>query len=148
MYKIGNKLQLLNKLFVIQVEIEDQPPVVGEVDEQLQDAANVGFQEGLLPDEKIVEEQWRLKDGAMAAFNTIFEGYKTINTGFMELSKLIDGTPLNVMGHILNVIEDSSARLVGYGEGEDEGGVEGEGEAEEEVSEVGRSRKKCREGAK
>ena len=83
----------------------------------------MGFQEGLLPDEEIAEEQWRLKDGAMAAFNTIFKGYKTINTGFMELSKLIDGTPLNVMGHILNAIQDSAARSVGYGEveGEDEG---------------------------
>ena len=150
MYKIGNTLQLLNKIFVIQVEIKDQLPVVGEIDEQLQDAANVCFQDGLLADEEIVEEQWRLKDGAMAAFNTIFEGYKTINTGFMELSKLIDGTPLNVMGHILNAIQDSAARSAGYGEGEgeDEGGVEGEGEVEEEVSEVGRGRKKGREGAK
>ena len=96
--------------------------MVEEIDEQLQDAANMGFQEGLLPDEEIVEEQWRLKDGAMAAFNAIFKGYKTINTGFMELSKLIDGTPLNVMGHILNAIQDSAERLVGYGEreGEDE----------------------------
>ena len=115
MYKIGNTLQLLNKIFVIQVEIKDQAPVVGEIDEQLQDAANVGFQEGLLPDEEIAEEQWRLKDGAMAAFNTIFEGYKTFNTSFMELSKLIDGTPLNVMGHILNAIQDSAARSVGRG---------------------------------
>ena len=94
-------------MFVIQVKIEDQLPVVGEVDEQLQYAANVGFQKGLLPEEEIAEEQWRLKDGAMAAFNTIFEGYKTINTGFMELSKLI-------------AIQDSAARSVR--EGEDEGG--------------------------
>ena len=80
----------------------------------------------------------------MAAFNTIFEGYKTINTGFMELSKLIDGTPLNVMGHLLNAIQDSAARSAEYGEGEDEGDVEGKGEVEEEVSEVGRGRKKGR----
>ena len=105
--------------------------MVGEIDEQLQDAANVGFQEGLLPAEEIAEEQWRLKDGAMAAFNTIFKRYKTIITGFMELSKLIGGT--DIMGHILNAIQDSAARSVGYREGEDEGGVEGEGEAEEEV---------------
>ena len=59
--------------------------MVEEIDEQLQDAVNMGFKEGLLPDEEIAEEQWRLKDGAMAAFNTIFKGYKTINTSFMEL---------------------------------------------------------------
>ena len=59
----------------------------------------------------------------MAAFNTIFEGYKTISTGFMKLSKLIDGTPLNVMGHILNAIQNSAARSVGYGDGE--GGIRG-----------------------
>ena len=28
-------------MFVIQVEIEDQPPVVEEIDEQVQDVANV-----------------------------------------------------------------------------------------------------------
>ena len=68
----------------------------------------------------------------------------------MELSKLIDRTTLNVMGHILNAIQDSAARSVGYGEaeGEDEVGVEGEGEVEEEVSDMGRGRKKDREGAK
>ena len=116
-YKIGDTEQLPNKMFVIQVKIEDQPPVVGEVNEQLQDAANVSFKEGLLPKEEIAEEQWRLKDSAMTAFNTIFKGYKTINTSFMELSKLIGGTPLNVMGQILNAIQDSAARSVGYGEG-------------------------------
>ena len=54
----------------------------------------------------------------MSAFNTIFQGYKTINLGFVDLSKLIDGTPLNVMGQILNDIQESAARSVGYGEGE------------------------------
>ena len=147
MYKIGNTLQLLNKIFVIQVEIEDQLPVVGEIDEQLQDAVNVGFQEGLLADEEIAEEQWRLKDSAMAAFSTIFEGYKAINTSFMEPSKLIDGTPLNVMGHILIAIQNSAARSAGYGEGEweDEWGVEGKGEAEEEVRWGGAERRVGRE---
>ena len=108
-------------MFVIQVEIEDQLPVAGQVDEQFQDAVKVGFQKGLFPEEEIAEEQWRLKDCTMAAFNKIFKGYKTINTSFMELSKLIHGTPLNVMGQILNPIQDSAARLVGYGEREDEG---------------------------
>ena len=32
---------------VIQEEIEDQPPVVEVIDHQVQDAANVTFQEGL-----------------------------------------------------------------------------------------------------
>ena len=77
-------------MFVIQVEIEDQPPIVEEIDEQVQDAANVRYQEGLLPEEETVEEQWHLRDNVIAAFNTIFEGYKTINTGFMNMSKLID----------------------------------------------------------
>ena len=106
---------ILNKMFVIQVEIEDQLPVVEDTDEEVQDAANVGFQEGLLPEEEKAEEQWCLKDSAMAAFNTIFQGYKTINTGFMDLSKLIDATPLHTMGEILNAIQESAARSVGYG---------------------------------
>ena len=72
-------------MFVIQVEIEDQPPVVEEIEEQVQDAANVGFQEGLLPEEEMAKEQWCLKDSAMAVFNTIFQGYKTINTGLWIL---------------------------------------------------------------
>ena len=38
-------------MFAIQVIIEDQPPVVEEIDEQVQDAANVAFQEGLLLEE-------------------------------------------------------------------------------------------------
>ena len=105
-------------MFVIQVEIEDQPPVVEEIDEQVQDAANVAFQEGLLPEEETAEEQWHLKDSVMSAFNTIFQGYKTINLGFMDLSKLIDGTPLNAMGQILNDIQESAARSMGYGEGD------------------------------
>ena len=134
---------ILNKMFVIQVEIEDQPPVVEEIDEQVQDAANVGFQEGLLPEEETAEEQWHLKDNAMKAFNTIFEGYKSINTGFMELSKLINGTPLHAMGAILNDIQESAARSVGYG-----GGKEDEGDTEEVVQEVGRGRKKGRKEAK
>ena len=105
-------------MFVIQVEIEDQPPVVEEIDEQVQDVTNAGFQEGLLPEEEMAEEQWCLKDSVMSAFNTIFQEYKTINLGFMDLSKLIDGTPLNAMGQILNDIQESAARLAGYGEGE------------------------------
>ena len=100
MYRIGNSVQLLNKIFVIQVEIKDQPPVVEEIDKQVQDVANVGFQEGLLKEEETAEEQWHFKDSVMSAFNTIFQGYKTINSGFMDLSKLIDGTPLNAMGQI------------------------------------------------
>ena len=40
-------------MFVIQAEIEDQPPVVEEIDEQVQDAANVGYQEGLLPGRRL-----------------------------------------------------------------------------------------------
>ena len=55
----------------------------------------------------------------MSAFNTIFQGYKTINLGFMDMSKLIDGTPLNAMGQILNDIQESAARSAGYGEGEE-----------------------------
>ena len=132
-------------MFVIQGKIEDQPSVVEEIDKQVQDAANVAFQEGLLPEEETAEEQWHLKDSVMSAFNTIFQGYKTINLGLMDLSKLIDGTPLNAMGQILNDIQESVARLAGYGEGEQ--GVEDNGEAEE-VSEVGRGRKKGREGQK
>ena len=123
----------------------NQPPVVEEIDEQVQDAANVAFQEGLLPEEEMADEQWHLKDSVMSVFNTIFQGYKTINLGFMDLSRLIDGTPLNAMGQVLNDIQESAARSAGYGEGE--GDVEDEGEVEE-VSEVGRSRKKGREGAK
>ena len=88
-------------MFVIPVDIEDQPPVE-EIDEQVQDAANVAFQEGLLPEEEMTEERWHWKDSAMSAFNTIFQGYKTINMGFKELSKLIDWTPLNAMGQVLN----------------------------------------------
>ena len=127
-------------MFVIQVEIEDQPPVVEEIDEQVQDAANIGFQEGLLPKEEMAEEQWCLKDNAMAAFNTIFQGYKTINTGFMDVSELINATPLHIMRQILNDIQESATRLVGYGGGE--------GEAEEVIENVVRGRKKGRERAK
>ena len=50
-------VQIRNKMFVIQVEIDDQLPIVGEVDEQVQDVANIGFQEGLLPEEEMAEEQ-------------------------------------------------------------------------------------------
>ena len=137
-------------MFVIQVEIENQLPVVEEIDEQVQDAANIGFQEGLLPEEEMAKEQWCLKDVAMAVFNTIFHGYKTINTGFMDLSKLIDATPLHTMGQILNDIQESAARLAGYGRGEGqdqgEGIAEDEGEVEEVIEKVGRGRKKGREG--
>ena len=115
-YRIGNLVQLL--LFVIQVEIEDQPPIVEEIGDQVQDAANVAFQEGLLLEEEMAEEQWHLKDSVMSAFKTIFQGYKTINSGFMDMTKLIDATPLHAMGQILNDIQESAARLVGYGEGE------------------------------
>ena len=108
---------ILNKMFAIQVEIEDQLPVVEGIDKQVQDAANIGFQEGLLPEEKMAEEQWCLKDSGMEAFNTIFHGYKTINTGFMDLSKLIDATPLHTMGQILNNIQESATRSAGYGGG-------------------------------
>ena len=61
------------------------------------------------------------------------------------MSKLIDGTPLHSMGSILNDIQKSVARSAGYGEG---GGVEDQGEVEEVSEEVGRGRKKGREGAK
>ena len=137
---------------VIQVEIEDQLPVVEEIDEQVQDAANIGFQESLLLEEETAEEQWHLKDSAMAAFNTIFQGYKTINTGFMDLSKLIDATPLHTMRQMLNNIQESAARSAGYGggegKGEGEGIAEDKGEVEEVIEKVGRGRKKGREGVK
>ena len=125
-------------MFVIQVELEDEPPAVGDVDKEVQDAVNVGYQEGLLPEEETVGEQLHLRDNVMTAFNTIFMGYKQINQGFMELSKLIDGTPLHAMGAILSDIQESAARSAGYG-----GEEEHEGEAEEV-----RGRKKGREGAK
>ena len=108
-------------MFVIQVEIEDQPPVVEEIDDQVKDAANVAFKEGLLLEGEMAEEQWRLKDSVMSAFNTLFQGYKTINSGFMEMSRLIDATPLHAMGQISNDVQESAARSVGYGEGEGEG---------------------------
>ena len=132
-------------MFVIQAEIEDQPPVVEEIDDQVQDAANVAFQEGLLPEEKMAEEQWCLKDSVMSAFNTIFQGYKTINSGSMEMGRLIDATPLHAMGQILNDIQESAARLVGYGEGK--GKVVWK-RRERQRKLVRRSRKKGREEAK
>ena len=64
-------IHVLNTMFVIQVEIEDQPAIEGSVDEQVQDAANVAYQEGLLPKEDI-EELWVLRRNTMTAFNTIF----------------------------------------------------------------------------
>ena len=129
----------------MQVELEDQPAVTGQVDEQVHDTANIGYQEGLLLEEDTVEEQWRLCNNVMAAFNTIFQGYKNINEGFMTMSQLIDGTPLHAMGAILNDIQESAAKSAGYGGGIDE---EEEGEAEEASEEVGRGKKKGREGAK
>ena len=36
----------------------------------------------------------------------------------MDMSKLIDGTPLHAIGQILNDIQESAARWVEYGEGE------------------------------
>ena len=82
----------------MQVELQEQPLVTEEIDEQVQDAANVGYQEGLLPEEETVEEQWHLRDNVMAAFNTIFQGYKMINTRFMNMSKLIDGPLCTLWG--------------------------------------------------
>ena len=99
----------------MQVELQDQPLVTEEIDKQVEDAANVGYQEGLLPEEETLEEQWHLRANVMAVFNTIFKGYKMINTGFKNMSKLIDGTPLHSMGNILNDIQESAARLAGYG---------------------------------
>ena len=130
----------------MQVELEDQPLVAEQeqVDEQVQDATNVGYQKGLLPEEDTVEHQWRLRDKVMAAFNGIFTGYEQINKGFRALSQLIDGTPLHTMGKIPNDIQESAANVVGYGEGE-EGS---DGGAEEGGNLVGRGRKKGREGAK
>ena len=98
-------------MFAIQVEIEDQPPVVEETDNQVLDAANVAFQEGLLLEEEMAE------DSVMSAFNTIFQEYKAINSGFMEMSRLIDATPLHAVEQILNDIQQSAARSAGYGEG-------------------------------
>ena len=119
---------LLKWLLLMQVELEDQPPVAEQeqVDEQVQEAANVGYQEGLLPEEDTVEHQWRLWYKVMAAFNGIFNGYEQINKGFRALSQLIDGTPLHTMGKILNDIKESAANAAGYGEGEEgsDGGVE------------------------
>ena len=62
----------------MQVELEDQPPVAEQeqVDEQVQDATNVGYREGLLPEEDTMEHQWRLQDKVMAAFSGIFNGYE------------------------------------------------------------------------
>ena len=97
----------------MQVELQEQPLVTEEIDEQEQGAANVGYQEGPIPGEKTIEEQWHLRDNVMAAFNTIFQGYKMINTRFMNMSKLIDGNPLHSMGQILNDIQDSVARGCG-----------------------------------
>ena len=138
-------IHVLNTMFVIQVETEDQPAIEGSVDEQVQDMANVAYQEGLLPEEDIEEERWVLRRNTMATFNTIFQGYQFINKGFMDLSKLIDGTPLNAMGPILNDIQESAARSAGYAGGEGSGE-----EAEEVVQEGERGRKKGRgrEGAK
>ena len=117
----------------MQVELEDQPPVAEQeqVDEQVQDAANVGYQERLLPEDDTVEHQWRLQDNVMAAFNGIFNGYEQINKGFRALSQLIDGTPLHTMGKILNYIQESVANVVGYGEGEEgsDGGAEERGKS-------------------
>ena len=97
----------------MQVELEDQPPVAEQeqVDEQVQDTTNVGYQEGLLPEE---------------AFNGIFNGYEQINKGFRALSQLIDRTPLHTTGKILNDIQELAANVVGYGEGEEgsDGGAE------------------------
>ena len=99
-------IHVLNTMFVIQVEIEDQPAIEGSVDEQVQDMANVAYQ-----------ERWVLRQNTMATFNTTFQGYQFINKGFMDLSKLINGTPLNAMGQILNAIQESAARSAGYAEG-------------------------------
>ena len=82
----------------MQVELQDQPPVTEEIDEQVQDAANVGYQEGLLPEEETIGEHWHLRDNVTAAFNTIFKDYKMINTGFMNMSKLINGTQYALHG--------------------------------------------------
>ena len=130
-------IHVLNTMFVIQVETEDQPAIEGSVYEQVQDAANVAYQEGLLPEEDIEEECWVLRRNTMATFNTIFQGYQFINKGFMDLSKLIDGTPLNAMGQILNDIQESAARSVGYaggggkwGRGRGSGSGGGEGKKE------------------
>ena len=97
-----------------------------QVDEQVQDAANVGYQEGLLPEENTVEHQWRLQDKVMVTFNSIFNGYEQINKGFRALSQLMDRTPLHTMGKILNDIQESAANEVGYGEGQEgsDGGAE------------------------
>ena len=130
-------IHVLNTMFVIQVEIEDQPAIKGSVNEQVQDTANVAYQEGLLPEEDIEEERWVLRRNTMAAFNTIFLGYQFINKGFMDLSKLIDGTPLNAMGLILNDIQESAASSAGYaggggkwGRGRGSGSGGGEGKKE------------------
>ena len=108
-------IHVINTMFVIQVEIE------GSVDEQAQDVANVAYQEGLLPEEDIEEEHWVLRWNTMAAFNTIFQGYQFINKGFMDLSKLINGTPLNAMGQILNDTQELAARFAGYAGGREVG---------------------------
>ena len=113
----------------------------------MQDAANVGYQEGLHPEEDTVEHQWRLWDKVMAAFNGIFNGYEQINKGFRALSQLKDRTPLHTMGKILNDIQESAANAVGYGEGE-EGSDGGAEEGRESSGEMGRGRKKGREGTK
>ena len=117
-------------MFVIQVEIKDQPAIEGSVDEQVQDVVNVAYQEGLLPKEDI--EHWVLRRNTMATFNTIFQGYQFINKGFMDLSKLIDGTPLNAMGQILNDIQELAARSVGYAGGRSRGSGSGWGEGKKE----------------
>ena len=104
--QLATQYNYLIKCLSMQVELQDQPPVTEEIDGQVQDVGKA-----------TVEEQWHLRDNVMAAFNTIFEGYKTINTRFMNMCKLIDGTPLHSMGNILNDIQESVARSVGYGGG-------------------------------
>ena len=69
-------IHVLNTMLVIQVEIEDQPAIEGSVDEQVQDVANVVYQEGLLPKEDIEEERWVLRWNTMATFNTGVPVYK------------------------------------------------------------------------
>ena len=87
------------------------------MDQQVHDTANIGYQEGLLPEEDTVVEQWRLLNNVMAPSNTIFEGYKNINEGFKAMSQLIDGMPLYAMGVILNDILKLAAKSAGYGGG-------------------------------
>ena len=54
--ELATQYNYIIKCFSIQVKLHYQPPVTEEIDEQVQDAANVGYQESLLPEVSIEEQ--------------------------------------------------------------------------------------------